>query len=134
MTAKQQTTSQRRFNGDNLVQRINLYALTREGLWCDLSLAASTGRRWCCHGSAERLPLPLAELIAIPHQRQRRLRGIMPPEQPGQIASCQTELLQMLRVAKKNGILRMWTAMASAIRHKEWPPLLHALARQIFCR
>jgi hypothetical protein len=80
MAAQQQPTSQGDFNSNNLIKGIDLEPFIGKRCRHNLPLAARPGQSWCGDAPAQCLSLPLAQLIAIPYQRQGSLRRIAPPK------------------------------------------------------
>jgi hypothetical protein len=100
MATQQKSTSQSGFDSDNLIQRIHLQAGPGERRRRHLTLATGTSCRWCGNGTAERLALALPKLIAIPYQGERCLWGILSSKEPGEIASRQAQLMDVLCMAE----------------------------------
>ena len=63
-------------------------------------MATGTGYSWCGNSTAECLALALPELVAISHQGERCLWSIVPSKEPGEIASCQAQLMDILWLAE----------------------------------
>jgi hypothetical protein len=59
-------------------------------------LATGTSCSWCSNGTAEGLALALPKLVAIPYQGERCLWSILPSKEPGEIASSQAQLMDVL--------------------------------------
>jgi hypothetical protein len=100
VTPQQKAARQRYFNGDQLIERIDLQPLTRESQRRDPVLAALAGDLGRRHRVGESATLPLVQLIAVTHQGQRRLWGIASSQEPGEVARCERQFAQMGRIAK----------------------------------
>jgi hypothetical protein len=130
MATQQKSASQSGFDSDDLIQRINLQAGPGERRRRHLTLATGASCSWCSNGTAEGLTLALPKLVAIPYQGERCLWSILPSKKPGEIASRQAQLVDVLCMAEQPRIVRMRPTMTAAIGHDTSLPVVLPLRRQ----
>jgi hypothetical protein len=121
MPAQHQSASKRGLDCDELIESIHVQGRARQRGGGHLALPARSCYGWGGDSARQGLALPPVQLIPITHQGQRGRGGIVPSQQPGEVASRQAQRVLYGWPSKEGGIVGMGTAVVATVGHQQPP-------------